>query len=95
MIYFYILIDTIVPLKLPPPGSQITVFLLGGGGIIQELWYLFCKANNMTYILGEPLYQHAWLNITEGDQYYIQNRKVEDYIFLLFKKGLESLAGVF
>lgn len=37
------------------------------------------------------LYQHAWLNLTEEDQYYIQNRKVEDYIFLLFKKGLEFL----
>ena len=34
---------------------------------------------------------HAWLNITEEDQYDIQNRKVQDYIFILFDKGLEFL----
>ena len=41
------------------------------------------------------LYQHAWLNITEEDQYCIQNRKVQDYIFILFEKGLEFFPVVY
>ena len=41
------------------------------------------------------LNQHAWLNITEEDQYDIQNRKVQDYIFILWEKGLEFFAVVY
>lgn len=41
------------------------------------------------------LNQHAWLNITEEDQYDIQNRKVQDYIFILFEKGLEFFTVVY
>ena len=43
------------------------------------------------YVEKNILFQHAWLNLTEEDQYYIQNRKVGDDIILLFKKGLEFL----